>query len=463
MTPDAGVAVARNGAFGKFVSVFRSENFAGRAKPVALFFALLVPLGLLHAFVLAEICIGIVDVLFLAEMLRTRSFAWARQSWFVIAMVWWVWLLFCSLPLPWPNFGGAGWVLGFVQAAVIIRLLIFTAALQTWLLTSENVRRAAWLMLALSCLWIGIESWQQYITGRNIFGNPRFYDGSLTGPFWKPRAGQLYAHLLYIAVLPPVLAVFAKPGRVWFGLGAAMTILGVVTSVLIGQRMGFCLTALGLATAALFIPKLRRLAVVAAIVAAVVIVATPIISPPTHAKLVLETKHNLSHFWLSPYGELFTRATVMGLQSPWHGWGYNGFRVLCPETRFDPGLPALGLAPTLLGLGACNQHPQNYYFQAFSDGGFPGLSLFCLMTISWMVYLSKGLYRRPDALRVGLFIGVLSYTWPLASTDAFPTLYMLGWLFFFLGLGFACADASGSGVGSSTSDGLRVAQPILQS
>ncbi len=33
---------------------------------IALAAALLVPLGLLHAFVLAEICIGIVDVLFLA-------------------------------------------------------------------------------------------------------------------------------------------------------------------------------------------------------------------------------------------------------------------------------------------------------------------------------------------------------------------------------------------------------------
>jgi hypothetical protein len=74
MTPDAGVAAARNGAFGRFVGVYKSETFAGRAKPVALFFAMLVPLGLLHAFVLAEICIGIVDVLFLAEMFRTRSF-----------------------------------------------------------------------------------------------------------------------------------------------------------------------------------------------------------------------------------------------------------------------------------------------------------------------------------------------------------------------------------------------------
>jgi hypothetical protein len=439
MMQNANVTVGRGDTIGKLFTAHKTGMFVDRARRMALFFTLLVPLGLLHAWVLAEICIGIVDVLFLAEMVRAKNLAWARQTWFVLAMVWWVWLLFCSLPLP--NFGGAGWMLGFVQAVVIIRLLVFSAALQTWLLTTVRARRAAWLMLVLSCLWIGVESWQQYLTGTDIFGNHRWGDGALTGPFWRPRAGQLYSHLLYIALLPPVLLMFARPSRVWFGLGAALTILGVATSVLIGQRMGFCLTGLGLVTSALFIRKLRPLAAAVAVIAALVILATPIISPPTYAKLVLETKHNMSHFWLSPYGELFTRATVMGLQSPLHGWGYNGFRVLCPEPRFNPGLPALDLAPTQLGLGACNQHPQNYYFQAFADAGFPGLVLFCIMTVSWMVYLGKDLIGQPDPLRLGLFIGVLSYTWPLASTDAFPTLYMLGWMFFFLGFGFACTDA----------------------
>jgi len=409
------------------------------ARPVALGAALLVPLGLLHAFVLAEICIAITDVLFVAEMARTKNTAWAKQPWFIAAMFWWAWTLFCSSPV----FVTAGFTLSFLQALVIIRFILFTAALQSWLLTTPNARRAAWLVLALSCLWIGMESWQQYITGRNIFGNPRWGDGSLTGPFWKPRAGQLYAHLLFTALLPPVLICFARPGRLWRGFGVALAVLGVVTSVLIGQRMGTLLTGMGLAVTALFIPQLRRAALLAAIVAAVVLVATPYISPPTYGKLVGETSHNLHHFWLSPYGELFTRATVMGLQSPWHGWGYNGFRAFCPEPQFNGGLPALGIAPTSLALAACNLHPQNYYIQAFSDAGFPGLALFVIMNLIWLQNLAAGLWgRTKNPVRVGLFIGVLTYSWPLASTDEFPILYMLGWFFFLLGLGLAHAHIS---------------------
>jgi len=409
------------------------------ARTVALCIALLVPLGLLHAFVLAEICIALTDVMFLTEMARTKNTAWAKQPWFIVAMLWWAWTVFCSGPY----FSTAGWVLSFFEALVIIRLIVFTVALQSWLLTTPKARRAAWLLLALSCLWIGVEAWQQYITGKNIFGNPRWADGSLTGPFWKPRAGQLYAHLLFTALLPPVLALFARNSPVWRIAGVSLAVLGVVTSVLIGQRMGTLLTGMGLATAALFIPQLRRAALFAAVIAVTVLVATPYISPPTYGKLVGETSQNLSHFWLSPYGELFTRATVMGLHSPWHGWGYNGFRAFCPEPQFNGGLPALGIAPTSLALFACGLHPQNYYIQAFCEAGFPGLILFTVLNLIWLQRLATGLWRRSKSpVRVGLFIGVLTFSWPLASTDAFPALYMLGWFFFLLGLGLAHAHIS---------------------
>src|ERR1700739_4641878 len=174
---------------------------------IALAAALLVPLGLLHAFPAAEVGIGIVDVLFLVTKVQDRDWGWARQPWFVLALLWWAWLLLCSTPLPFAAFGAAGWVMGFVQAFVVLRLLVFTVALQTWLLVTPRAQKAAWLTLALSALWIGIESWQQYLTGTNIFGDHRWGDGSLTGPFWKPRAGALYMHILFPAMLPVVVGM----------------------------------------------------------------------------------------------------------------------------------------------------------------------------------------------------------------------------------------------------------------
>jgi O-antigen ligase len=128
---------------------------------------------------------------------------------------------------------------------------------------------------------------------------------------------------------------------------------------------------------------------------------------------------------------------MMTQQSPWHGWGYNGFRVGCPLPRFNGGFPALGIAPTQLGLGACNLHPHNFYMQALTDAGLPGLALFAALAICWLWALAAGLWRRPEPLRLGLFIAVLTFLWPIGSFDEFPTLYMLGWMFFLLGFGLA--------------------------
>jgi O-antigen ligase len=223
-------------------------------------------------------------------------------------------------------------------------------------------------------------------------------------------------------------------------LGAIiLAIFGVLTSVLIGQRMGMAYTMLGLAVAALFLRQLRLVALMVAGAAVVAVSLTPVISPPTYAKLVQETARNLGHFLLSPYGQLYTRAAAMTAQSAWHGWGYNGFRALCPQPRFAKGFPAFGIAPTQLGLGACNLHPHNNYIQALVDAGISGLILFCALVLAWLTPLLAGLWRTPHPQRLGLFIAVLTYVWPMASTDEFPTLYMLGWLFLLLGFGMALA------------------------
>lgn len=396
---------------------------------------LVMPLGLLHAFVLASIGMAVTDLLFLYESWRSRRFTWTRQPWFVASFAWWLWLVFCSTPLA--GFTTAGWSMSFLQALLVIRFIVLAAALQNWVLTTRPMRNALWIALAACCLWIGVECWQQYLTGHDIFGFVRWPDGSLTGPFYKPRAGAPYAHLLFTALLPVAALLLGHCRKALRWVGGLVFVLAIMTSALIGQRMETALTVLGLCVAAILIPKLRKPMGIAVAATVVFVVATPIVSPRTHAKLVVETEHNLGNFAHSPYGELYTRGTVMALQSPWHGWGFNGFRAFCKQPRFDSGLPALGVGPTSLKDGACNIHPHNFYVQAFVDAGFPGLILFCTMNVVWLVTLLRGLLQRPLPLRVGLFIGVLTFAWPIASTDDFAALYMTGWLFLMLGFGLS--------------------------
>jgi O-antigen ligase len=404
------------------------------------FAALLVlPVCLLHARAGAEICIGIIDVLFIANLAVTRDWAVLKQPWFGIALVWWLWEVLCSLPIPAAGFGVSGWA-GLAEAVLLIRLIVLAAALQSWLLTTPAARHAVWILVALSLLWIGVESWQQYLTGRNIFGDPPWpRGGMLTGPFLKPRAGTPYAHLVAIALLPVIMPMLARKNA-WPRIAAVvLVILSIATIVLIGQRTPIMLTVLALAASAFFIPRIRFAAVAGIAGGLAVLAATPLIAPRIYYRDVVYFLNQMSHFAATDYGQLYTRAVTMAVYSPWHGYGFDGFRTDCSNPLFDAGVPGLGLPPTNPGLGACNLHPHNFYLNALTDGGFPGMLLFAALNLAWLIALARGLRQNPDPLRVGLFAGVLTYAWPLASADNFATLPHAGWLFLILGLGLAAA------------------------
>ncbi|MCU4161565.1 O-antigen ligase family protein [Acidiphilium sp. AL] len=410
-------------------------------KNLALAAALIVPLCLLYARAGAEFAIGIVDILFFAESVRRRDWAWARAPWFVIGLIWWAAELICSAPIPALGLGAAGWK-SFSQALVLIRLLVFAVALGTWVLDTAPARARFWAVIAACEAWIFLQSWQQEILGVNIFGAHRWPDGALTGPFWAPRAGPPYAHLLFLALLPVIAALLTRRSTA-ARLGAAVLgVLGFATALIIGQRMPFLLAGLGLAVAALMFRPIRLPAIALGVLALLAIPALRVVSKPSFDKLVVETSHQVGNFAKSPYGELYTRAAVMIGRSPWHGYGFNGFLYFCKQPRFDGGLPALGIGPTSLKRGACNIHPHNFYLQAGVDAGIGGMALFAALNIAWLLALGRGLTRRAEPMRLGAFIGVLTYAWPLASTDNFAVLPMAGWLFVMLGLGLALVKSS---------------------
>src|SRR6185312_11803523 len=129
-----------------------------------------------------------------------------------------------------------------------------------------------------------------------------------------------------------------------------------------------------------------RLAIAIVILAgAAIIAATPVLSPPAYAKLVLKFAEQMSHFWQSAYGLMFTRATVMAELNPWLGLGFDGFRDFCAEPRYDLGIAWLHVAATdATNPVACSIHPHNYYLLIATNAGLPGLALFIALVIAWL-------------------------------------------------------------------------------
>lgn len=377
---------------------------------VGVWLALLLPVLLLHGRGLAEGVIGVLGVLFLAQSAVRRDWGWLRLAWMRIGLVWWGWVVVCSVP-----HGGAA----VEQAAASGRFLLLVAALAHWVLRDARVRSWFAWVLRWSAIYIAVQSLVQFAVGKNLFGYPRSGDGELTGPYEHPRAGAPLSRLLFPAVLP-----------VW---RQALLPVGVVVMVLIGQRMPLLLTGLGLVVTALLMPQLRRLVLVAAVVLVALVAATPVVSPPTFHRLVEKFLLQMGHFATSDYGLIAGRAVVIAQANPLLGAGFDGFRRDCEDKRYFHGWGGGDGG----GAAMCNQHPHNFYLQALVEGGVPGLLLFSLLAGAWLVPLGRGLWTAPDPLRVGLFVAALLHLWPIASSTAWTSMPLGGWFFVLLGLGLA--------------------------
>ena len=394
----------------------------------------ILPIALLYARAGAEIAIGLIGALFLLHSIVTKDMAWLHSRFTWIAVAWWLWQVLASA-------AGTG---GLGLALVAIRLPLLAIALRCWLLTTPGRRRHIQILLSLAAAWIALECWQQYVFGTNVFGQPRWSDGALTGPFNRPRAGPELILLLFPVLIPIVARRLDRASLPARATALGLAAFGTCTVLLIGQRMPSALLVLGLAVTCLMLPRLRLAVAGITLAGALLLAAMPVIAPPAYEKLVVHTTDQLRHFAVSPYGEIWVRAAVIARHNPWLGVGVNGFRRACNNAAYVQGLPALGITTqnAQAAAEACNIHPHNYYLEAAVDGGVPLLLLFAAMATAAIVVLAAGLRRKPDAHRVGLLVGAAVAFFPVASTSAFTAMPNAGWIFLLLGLGFATADAA---------------------
>jgi O-antigen ligase len=379
---------------------------------VALGAVLLLPLFLLYGRAIADILVVLTCLLFLLRSAMLGEWAWLRTPWVMLAAALWVLQLIATLIYGNPASVG--------QALAVIRLFLFVAALESWVLPGTRGRQWLWMVMFFLAIWVGLECWDQYLTGINLMGYPRWGDGALTGPFQKPRAGGVFLMLVLPGVLPVLVTALQRGGWRSTALGIAGCILVLTTMILIGQRMPNMLLLLGFGLTALLMPKLRRPLLIVAAVGVVALLALPVISPPTYAKLVVKFADQMRHFADTSYG----------------------FRNFCPEPAYFHDLPAIGITNANIGAGACNIHPHNYYMEVGTMAGLAGLVAFVAMVVLWLRRIASGLRPSAEPMRAMLLVTVSVIFWPLASTSSLFTFDTAGWAILAAGWGLAASRIS---------------------
>ncbi|WP_245642163.1 O-antigen ligase family protein [Neokomagataea thailandica] len=401
------------------------KSFAG-------WLAVLLPLTLTHFRALAEIDFDILAVLFLIASAKPGgTFGWVKRPWCVMAGAWWIWQVCCTVPSVLQGVHVAGGA--FVQALVAIRFPLAIAALGEWILPDAVWRRRVLLVTFGCTLYIAAQMAFQAVFGMNIFGQPRFRDGTLTGPYAHPRAAAPLSRL----ILPFLMAVCACWGR-WrlpqrFILQAGSLLAAVVLLVLAGQRMPLVLAVMGLGVCAVLYRPMRLLAVSSVLGLPGLVMMARLVSPASFHHLVTLTQNQLGHFAASPYGQIYSRVVVMVFQRPWFGYGYDGYRHDCAGAEGLTPPHWLHVVPSAdPSFRVCVQHPHNLYAQALINGGLLGLCIFTALIacVLWTIWPGK----QGSAVQIGLFAAVFIQYWPLTSSSDFLNLPLGGWGFMLVGL-----------------------------
>lgn len=404
------------------------------ARRLAVAATLLLPVFLLYARALADIMVTGTALLFLVHSAMARDWSWLRRPWLWCAVAFWLLQVVASL--------ATGPLHSVLQALAVIRLFLFVAALEAWVLTDAPSRRWLAVLCAVLAGWVALECWQQYILGTNVLGYPRWPDGALTGPFEKPRAGAILVFLTVPAVFPMIIRLLQRATWQAFAIGAAGLVLALATMMLIGQRMPTLLMILAMILTAVLVPRLRRPLLVTGALGVVALLALPVLSPPAYAKLVVRFVEQMTHFPDSPYGQLYVRAAVMVGLNPLFGLGFDGFRGLCPNPVYFHALPAIGIVNTDIGAAACNIHPHNYYLEAAVMGGLTGLAAFVGMIGLWLRRLLGALRPSGDPEQAMLLVAFVAVFWPIASTSSLFTFDTAGWAVLITGWGLAASRRS---------------------
>ena len=121
----------------------------------------------MHGRAVAEFLIAAIDLAFLARCAAVSDWSWLRQAWVRIGLLWWGWLVLCSVP----GIGIGGW-LSLGHAVAVGRFLLLVAALQRWVLEPAAARRWLGRVMTACALYIGLSAWLQFATGRDLHGLP---------------------------------------------------------------------------------------------------------------------------------------------------------------------------------------------------------------------------------------------------------------------------------------------------
>jgi hypothetical protein len=384
---------------------------------------ILLPIAVIFSRSAAELAVVLVGMLFLFRSYRAGEWAWARQSWFLAALIFSIYLT--GFSAPW----AAHPEIALPHSIFFLRWPLFAAALAYWILPNPELRRWFEFTIVAMVIFIMADSLIQYIFGSDIFGKPPHSPTRLTGPFDRPVPGTYTLRIFFIAAAALYFSRYLRNDLARNATLLLTLAIGATFMFLTGERVAFMsfLLASGVVILALiFSQKRGRLGIIlGGAILAVGIAGILATQPKMIERTLGSTIHTIENFWESPYGRLYDNALSLWRESPWTGIGLKNYRPVCIEVTQDPSIE-----------GWFCSHPHNTYVEILTEGGIIGLVIFCAMLALILWHLARALPDRTMHATFAIAVFLVTF-WPVMSTMSITS----GWIaaIIWMGMGWALA------------------------
>lgn len=376
-------------------------------------FWLLGPLIFLIERTPADVWMTLISLVFLIRCFFKKDWEWVKQTWFTLALFFWIFSLISGITSPDPIFS-------LSQGFVWIRFPLYAAAAQVWLARDRDIR----IMMLLSLL-IGLII-MCLILAAEIIIDPKIrlmwpYGDTIPGGYLAKVCMPIFIILISIATS------VEKKNYFYAGL---IALISLVMSVLTGERTHFILRVCsGMMAAMFWKPSFRKFLIL--IIIQVLAVSLVFFTVPQKSERflnefaksipVIDTDND---YWGSWRGGI-----QQGLDTPILGIGPSGTRNTCKE------LPEHWLP----GWNSCGNHPHNFYVQLFAETGVIGLIFGSSMFISIIYACYKNRkYNINCPMVQTAFIIPFGMFFPIQQFGSFFGQW--GNLFLWISIGFAVAQ-----------------------
>ncbi|AFU99720.1 O-antigen polymerase [Simiduia agarivorans SA1 = DSM 21679] len=392
-------------------------------------FLIALPVLLLFARAVADGTVLLTGLAFVWLSWRRADWQWLQQPWVRAGLALWLLLLMLTALAPDP-------ARSFIYAAFFGRWILFAAALQCWLLADLPARRLVQASLIGVLAFVLFDSFWQYFTGFNVWGDAKFTSVRLTGPFGDPSPGVLCIKVLFIAAAG-IYALQAGKGF-WqqFIVLLATLNLGLLFIFATGERMPFMMYGLGMVVvlvALMLAHKGRRLLMTSVfLLASGLIVFTAYQQKATWHRTVVTTVDTLANFWQTPYGQVIESGYQVWLDRPLLGHGIHTYKKACNALK-EQG-----------GVAHCFHHPHNIYLHWLVEAGIIGLAGFLVLLGLLLRASCNHLWAQRRWMPLGfVWATYLATFWPIAASPGMFNNWMAGLIWFGIGWSLAVNQDAG--------------------